>query len=209
MPDVARSRIWKASKILAAAAVVVVYLSAWLFGAGGRVQFSPDTLEFRGQREWREPLLMVPIYRSRWEMFEKELVQYLVSHGYWSSREVAEPEWIGVYHANLLWRDGWTTMYHDVYCRPETWVKWTEENPELATIVWPRVLELFREQAGEDSYVVELLRQAQQSVSRREFERRMAQNIDWPAGLAYLPQEGLPKIRIDLDAVDEGRGTKN
>ena len=135
------------SRVLAAVLVLSlvvggVYLYSYSYHSGGIVWFSPDTLKFKTQSEVLLPSTRVPIFRSQTEYRQEpdKLVQFLVANGYWSRVEPETPRWIVTYHDNEQWR----VARHPLFGHPYRWIEWTEKNPDLARVMWPRVLSLFR-----------------------------------------------------------------
>lgn len=166
--------------------VAIVGVIAATTGRGSRGEFSSDTLEIRSQREWLFMPTETPLYRSGFEYDQNDLVRYLVEQGHWSTRDVAVPRWIPIYHHNVWWRDGGSRLFQ----RPERWIEWTERNPRLAAAIWPQVLEVLRnEKCGDTSYAEHLLWVASEAGSMREYERRMAGDVDWPKDLAWRPEQ--------------------
>lgn len=161
---------WTTIALVGAGLVSLVSIK---FGKGARCFFSPDTLEFRYQSEYLVPLLLVPLYRSRYTYAEEpnELVTFLVEEGYWEPRQVDDPRWICVFHWNHQWRDGYGQMYRH-FCRsPELLIEWSRENPELAAVMWPKVLAVLRDKAMPSGYAEDLIFQARHVKSVDEYYR--------------------------------------
>jgi hypothetical protein len=118
---------------------------------GGRGFFSPDTLEYRGQREIVCFGTQMPLFRGEFEYHEDELVAHLVSKGYWQPREVDSPRWLPLFRWNRTWRDGYSDFQMEFFRNTKHWIEWTNENPEDASQFWPRILELLREGSDEEA----------------------------------------------------------
>jgi hypothetical protein len=41
-------------------------------------------------------------------------------------------------------RDGESALQRELFWRRESWIEWSEKHPELAAVLWPRVLSLLR-----------------------------------------------------------------
>jgi hypothetical protein len=145
-----------------------VYLFSTAYGRGGRGFFSPDTFQFKTQSEILLPPTELPLYRSAFEYHEKpDLVAYLVAQGYWVPIQTEEPNWIAVFKWNTQWRDGEMQLYRYMN-QPSEWIEWTEANPTVARVMWPKVLSILRRgiTAG---YAEDIMRKAKQSSSLKEF----------------------------------------
>lgn len=145
---------------------------------GGLGYFSPDTFQMRTQSEILcaplSPLVEFPIYRSAFHAREEpyELVTYLVEKSYWEPVETDQPTWVLMFHWNNRWRDGESVLYRYMTYTPDFWIEWSEANPELAQVLWPKVLEIIRngQMDGSAEWVMNL---AQQSSSVDEFQFRV------------------------------------
>lgn len=118
----------------------------WLFvspSRGGRGFFSPSTLETKTQSEYL--ICGVPIYRSNFDVRQDDITTYLIAKGYWSPQAAESDRWIPTFHWNEQWRDGESSLQRALFWRHEFWINWSEENPEMAAELWPRVLRLLRE----------------------------------------------------------------
>jgi hypothetical protein len=166
--------------ILAAATIVgaagLLYMSAATFGPGGRGFFSPDTLRSRTQAEYLIPLTQIPVYRGPYSESQWPIVDYLVAKGYWSAVNVAEPRWVSTSHENRQWRDGLSRFERELVGNDAEWRKWTEDHPELAKVVWPRVLaELRKPGVAHTNDADVLLLAARYATTPEEFERLLSE----------------------------------
>ena len=137
--------------------LLLLYTAAGLFGRGGRGFFSPDTLECRTQLEWLIPLTEVPLYRGPYSRHRWLIVDYLVAQGLWSKSDVREPRWLFTFQWNQQWRDGQSQLQRELAWRGKEWVQWSEDNPELAKILWPRVLSALRKPGTTGTHDAEIL----------------------------------------------------
>lgn len=110
---------------------------------GGRGFFCPSTLETRTQSEYL--LWGIPVYRSHFRYRHDDVTAYLIAKGYWSPQTTESDQWIPTFHWNEQWRDGESSLERALFWRDEFWSNWSEENPEMAADLWPRVLRLLRE----------------------------------------------------------------
>jgi hypothetical protein len=146
----------------------VVLLFVAMERVGGRGFFSPDTLQMRTQAETR----------SCWSEFayhRPKLVEFLIAEGYWSPVEAAEPRWIETFHWNRQWRGGTGQLQKELSWRGENWIQWTNNNRQLAAMLWPRVLRGLRSTNAEDQEDATLMMLvARVSSNIADFEQRMA-----------------------------------
>jgi hypothetical protein len=165
--------------VLAVVAVTVCVLCgvAVVFASGSRGFFSPDTLETRTQRELLLPMTELPLFRSRYEVHRYKLVDYLVAKGYWAPNAAATPRWLPVFHYNEQWRDGHSNFHSQSSwtMKSQQWIDWSEENPEVASELWPRVLAVLRS-GNEDAveYASYLMWDARESESLEGFHEAVA-----------------------------------
>jgi hypothetical protein len=152
--------------------VAAVYSSAWFWGRGARTLFSPDTLECKSQSE----ILLtpeIPLYRSSFEYFRYDLVQFLIDKGYWTPKYPNNPRWIWIYDWNKAHSLGYGPLARQLSRNREFWMEWTDNNPAFAKVLWPKVLSQLR--SGKDSgYVGEMIRCAQSAESLEAFEQLVA-----------------------------------
>ena len=160
--------------------VVFAFLCLGPVSPGGRQFFSPDSLEVRSQSELLLVGLEIPVYRSGFSRHRFELTDFLITNGYWQTRCLDEPRWILVNHWNALWRDGHSMLLRELSLRGSDWIAWSRTHPDLASVVWPQVLELLRNVAEEsEEQVVLFLWHARYSVSVDDLNRRLSSDPDW------------------------------
>lgn len=154
--------------------VILIYLAST---KGGRTFFSPDTLESREQGERLSYFFLLPVSRSNFKVYRPKLASYLIAEGYWSAKSTNTPRWLLVEHWNSQWRDG-DTMLSRIFGRTSYWIDWSEQHPDLAAVVWPRVLESLRQSNLELSYdePSAILDIAKAAKSPEDFERRFAKD---------------------------------
>jgi hypothetical protein len=113
---------------------------------GGRLFFSPETLEARGQTERLLWFTHVPVLRSNFTVSRWELVDYLIDQGYWSVDGTRAATWLLV----TQWNEGWgyrPAPFVLQFAAPGStanWISWTERHPTIAPIFWPLVLKILR-----------------------------------------------------------------
>ena len=130
-----------------------------LGSAGGRAFFSPDTLEYRSQSETLIRGTKLPIFRSLYAYHKHDLVEFLISKGYWEPREAESPRWILLFQWNHMWRDGESTLHRCLFWKKAHWMEWSTKYPERAAQLWPRVLDLLR--SADEDKVAELLNEVE------------------------------------------------
>ncbi len=160
--------------------VVAGYAISWYTASGGRGFFSPDTLEWKAQSEILLPLTETPIYRSFYRTHRSQLVNYLITKGYWSTRNTDNPRWVFMYRWNEQWRDGDSELHRQMTShRGQRWVEWSDSHPDLAAVLWPRVLSELRGDADDpQSRAVEFMRMAQASETIKQYEELIRINPD-------------------------------
>lgn len=160
--------------------VVAVYAISWDTASGGRGFFSPDTLEWKTQSEILLPLTAVPIDRSFYRTHRSELVNDLITKGYWSTRSTDKPGWLSMYRWNEQWRDGDSELHRQMTShRGQRWVEWSDSHPDLAAVLWPRVLSELRGDVDDSpSRAVEFMRMAQASETIEQYEELIRYSPD-------------------------------
>lgn len=138
-------------------ALIFIYVLAYLlFGTSSTAgYFSPDTLEYGAQFETRCCGTGILLSRGRFERHEPELVQLLVSKGYWQAKATFSPRWIFLFHWSQAWRDGESSFHRALFWREDFWMEWTNKNPDAASEFWPKILELLRN--GKEDEATEML----------------------------------------------------
>lgn len=156
--------------------VVVVFLVVIFLASteGGRGFFSPDTLETKWQRERVLWFTHLPVYRSTFSYHRYELVEYLISKGYWTPLDVDEPRWMSVFHWNRQWKGGTGDIPRFLGWRGQRWIDWSEADPEAAKVMWPRVLDVLRSEDGNAmSRFAELMWEAERCSNLGEVNAKM------------------------------------
>lgn len=155
--------------------VAAIYLISWFEARGGRGFFSPDTLEAK----WQSEILLlgteIPIYRSSYRFHRYELVDYLISEGYWSPQKTEHPRWISTFWWNEQWHPGQTMLYRELAGSENHWIEWSEEHPDIAEVLWPQVLSELRsdfKHADDRAFYLMYLVRGAESVE--EFNERVA-----------------------------------
>lgn len=126
---------------LTAFVFIAVALSvSWKYAKGGRTFFSPDTLETKSQSETLLIQTPVPLYRSSFSQGRYELVDFLIDAGYWSPAAADPPRWLPTNHWNRQWKDGQSPIHREFAWFADDWIAWTGQHPDIAAVLWPRVL---------------------------------------------------------------------
>jgi hypothetical protein len=169
---------WRPLTILAvcASVLLVAYLAAAGCGRGTRGYFSPDTLEYRAQSEWLLPMTSVPLYRGPSSTHRYATVDYLISKGFWSPSGRSDPRWLLTLQWNQQWKDGHSELHGNLGMRGDGWIKWSEQNPEMAKALWPKVLDALRQSGvSQIDEATNLMRAVQVAQSVEEFEKMAAE----------------------------------
>jgi hypothetical protein len=119
------------------AVVVLTILGciAWLFwpSFGAIHYFSPDTLE-SGYRPTVAFAGLQPDYRFSLKPTESKLIQFLIERKYWRPTHTPSPRWIVTDYS----------VRREFNRNADEWVQWSEQHPEYAAALWPRVLDVLR-----------------------------------------------------------------
>jgi hypothetical protein len=126
------------------ATLFAIYAVSAKWGRGGRLFFSPDTLQSKSQSELLLPPTSIPVYRSGYTYSQYPLVAYLISKGYWKPSESGPARWLPMGQWNDMWRDGESTLFRALTRRTDLLTQWSEDHPDIAAAMWPYVLEQIR-----------------------------------------------------------------
>lgn len=128
-----------------AACVLCVLALTLAFGRGGNTAFSPETLQAGWQPEWNLPFTGVTVWRGARAEHRWPIVAHLVSSGYWTpSTQRNNVRWIETSRWRPGVRDGTSRFEYEMIGQCEQWIQWTDANPVLAAVLWPRLLDSLR-----------------------------------------------------------------
>jgi hypothetical protein len=162
---------WKHFLLAGVGVAVSLFAYGTLVTTGGRSYFSPDTLETRTQAE--SHLLWWGFRYHRYA-----LAEYLIGKGHWSPVTAQEPRWIETFHWNDQWRDGQSVLHKEFAWRAQDWIDWSETNPALAAVLWPRVLAALRSEDPERRHrATDMMFLARGAKDAPEFERTLAEEV--------------------------------
>lgn len=164
-------------------AFIVLPLAAWIassfwIGRGGRVQLDRNTFSLHLQREYVLPGSDLTVWRSGDEQLANQLLDRLRADGYVNITHPSDDAPVTIARFNGLWRDGHTMLYREIVRDRVQWNQWTDANPELARVVWPRVAAEVRE--GQIGVAANTLFHAKSSQDVAAFERSIAADPDLP-----------------------------
>jgi len=99
---------------------------------------------------------------------------HLIEKQYWTPCPSAKPRWIFVSCWNEQWRE--TQFYRYTRRYPDEWIEWTEANPALARLLWPKVLSILRRgiTGGYAAHVMFLARQSSTVEEFRDYVANLA-----------------------------------
>ena len=150
----------------------ILLLVACFFAPQGSLHyFSPDSLESTYRLEGLLFWTQIPLYHSGLRDKPVTLVDYLIGKGHWTKANSNRRRWITTAHFNKQWHDGQLPLHRELYWHGEKWIDWSEANPELAKVVWPRLLAALRDNRTEH-FAVELLYLAENAKTVGEFEEQ-------------------------------------
>ena len=145
---------------------------------GGLGYFSPQTLEYCTQSERTIAVLGVPIYRSRCEYHENELLALLIDHGYVKPQRDVKRQWKTVFHWNSNWRDGYGILSSALSRDRDELMAWTQANPEIAKVYWSEIFRLLRSEDPNDAMAGEGLVPYWRSLDTPDKVREVVKQIE-------------------------------
>jgi hypothetical protein len=133
-----------ALKYTSLALLIIAFLIV-LTGTQGSISlFSPYTLKYESQREYRVLAGSWLVYRSTPKPVENELITFLQETGF-VTPEMPEVDRLEVVaHWNSAWRDGYGSVYWMLIREREKYIAWSEEQPTCARIFWDTVFDRLR-----------------------------------------------------------------
>lgn len=143
-----RTRGWPKLCPLIPAPFLLLFALLLVSSEGRQQYFSPHTLEVRTDYERLLPGTSVPVLVLDQQRHLPDLAEYLIAQGYWKPQKVKNPKWYRWCSSidwNIQWHGDSIFLYSDLHTR-HSWSDWTEENPELAAVVWPLVLQALRQE---------------------------------------------------------------
>lgn len=116
--------------------VLAVAILALLDGTrGGLAYFSPDTLEYRSQREFTILGGSLPLWRSRHRTSHVPIIAAAIVNG-WIRPTNRPQRWDYVFHWNGAWKGGYSPVY-DVFHRGDDHIlERSLADPEWAKLYW-------------------------------------------------------------------------
>ena len=157
--------------ICLALSICAIYLVSWHLARGGRIFFSPDTLESKSQSEILLYMTEIPIYRSSYHFDCTDLAKHLIEKGYWSPISPSNPRWLLGVHWNNQWHGGNARFYREIASYGTEYIEWSNNHPELAKYLWPRILRILRTQPDiANATLADLLYRARHSSSFDELK---------------------------------------
>jgi tetratricopeptide (TPR) repeat protein len=137
--------------LIALAVLLIFALIVRVFGIVVGEEFSPDTFMQRRFVYWEIPLLgqqVSPVYRTN---DESAVVAHIRINKLLPASTRKEPRWhfVGAIRGyRLLTGDARVlcTYFSIEQDGQELWLKWTQDNPKLAAILWPAIAEVARGQ---------------------------------------------------------------
>ncbi len=174
-PSSLASRVGFGLLILLLSGVVIVYGVLW-FGTVNGEEFSPDSFQRRTFSYIQLPLFGAQITPIRHTDTTNDLEKYLSAEKLYPKAEKAEARWDLVRGqqgagSNIQGDARILTLYLDTFNAEgdEVWLKWSEDNAELAKVLWPAVAKVARDELY--SFVPELFvlaRTAESAVQLQE-----------------------------------------
>lgn len=136
--------------LIAGAITVSLTVLGWFLGPSGTVygiEFSPDRFSHRSFRYYQWcGIQITPRQTHEWR---SEVDDYIHEYGFASSVDVPQPRWHfvkGFAPGVRGWHGNAKYMCQSVGCwgGNDEWVKWSTDHPDLASIIWPQVVEWAR-----------------------------------------------------------------
>jgi tetratricopeptide (TPR) repeat protein len=140
--------------VLGTAALSVLFTS--LFGHVHGEEFSPDTFQRRSFYYYQIPVLHIQVWPITRIDRTGDLEKYLTKQTYVGTGKPAEPRW-DLVSATWISRDSYLCDARILCKYLDTrsanfdvhWLKWTEDNPALAKLLWPAISKI----AGQQLYI--------------------------------------------------------
>jgi hypothetical protein len=135
---------------LVVAIFVAVAALGWFFGPSGTVhgiEFSPDRFAHRSFRYY--VWCGVPITPSRTHEFRTPVDEYVHAHGFVPDSDARSPRWdlVKGFAPHVRgWHGNAKSMCKALGCwsGSDRLVRWSTDHPDLAEIVWPKIVEWAR-----------------------------------------------------------------
>lgn len=147
---------------LALGAVLIYAAIYTLVKTGGESQFSPETFEHRGVKLHHFPFTDVLIRVKPSNPYRKRIVMFWIDEGY--LRDL--PKHARCWDTVTGWRSGqrWSyggpakAFWYRCGCQSDDgekdWIAWSKRNPQLASKLWPKVIDFLKSATdGRNSYV--------------------------------------------------------
>jgi hypothetical protein len=163
-----------------AAVVVAIIVLGGLLGPSGSVsgvEFSPDIFQHRSFRYYQWcGLQLTP---TQYDVWQSNVDQYLHEQGFVGSSHDINPRWYFVKgfapHVRGWFGDAkWMCQGIGCYSGSDRWIRWSQENPDLAEIVWPRVVTWARNEQFAEVYMLFRLVDLEQAQTVAEVEQKLA-----------------------------------
>lgn|GEM_PF-3223336 len=162
-----RSGAWTLKQaILRVGGILVVWAVIWTLvfffigtqcGVSG-VEFSPDRFAHRKFRYLQLPVLEVQITPRFTDEFHTPLEKYLHAHGYVPPTDRERWHFIcGSAPGVRGWRGPARWLCHGLRCwgnESDKWITWSQDHPECARLLWPRVVALARREEYYSAHVL-------------------------------------------------------
>ena len=137
---------FRSNALLVITVCLVIVVLGWIFGPSGSVhgiEFSPDRFAHRSFSYYQWCGLQIsPMQTREWH---SKVDEYLHANGFVPRTEELTPRWDFVKGSAPFVR-GWhgdaKVMCQAIGCYSgsDEWVVWSQNNPELANVVWPQVM---------------------------------------------------------------------
>ena len=121
--------------------LVVVLLGVFLFGLGGKIEFSPDTVQMRHSVFWGSPEFSIPtqVYSTPGLDFARERLR--------DAQPIHErPRWWLIHESGAGIACGIGPGQMGSQISGDDYVQWSREHPDLADQFWPRWGRIMREE---------------------------------------------------------------
>jgi hypothetical protein len=156
----------KLSLLLLVTATMILVCCIYLWqSTGSMTEFSPDLLAYRTSRFFVNESFCY--YRE--QSTDSPLLTLIKQYKPKNTKESGEIRWCFVWGQKpntIRWLGGPARRWHRRGYDPNV-IKWSTENPELAKLLWPRVIELLQ---NEEYYVVEVLLRGLERIRSESLE---------------------------------------
>ena len=168
---------WLIALIVSGVAIFVPFLVIIILGNVAGEEFSPQTLEYRSFRYYEVPGLRWQVGYVRYVSRPAPTIDDLRTAPYFPKATNATPRW-DLIHGERVFRNAsgdaqilWAYLSAKDHLGNSVWHQWSTDNPKLAAVLWPVVMEAARE--GNYVKIPDLFANAQEAKTDEELAAKL------------------------------------